>query len=210
MMHTLAVDTQSIFIGERHRALSDEAVTRLQDSMRALGLKQPISIRIVEEMEVDGTLTAGVPVLVTGAHRLEAAKRLNWTHIDCFEVDDDAIKAELWEIAENLHRCELTKEQRDAHIRRYAELLDAQARIAPQAAEQKRGRPISTATKVARATGLSDDTVRRALKPTPKPIPVPNDPVDVTEQQFRSLMSAWNRAGKEARDLFMEEIGALA
>ena len=30
-----------------------------------------------------------------------------------------------WEIAENLHRVDLTKEQRDAHIRRYAELLEA-------------------------------------------------------------------------------------
>lgn len=111
---------------------------------------------------------------VKGRHRLEAAKRLGWTHIDCAVVDGDEIGAELWEIAENLHRLDLTKEQRDEHIRRYAELLEAQrcaASIVPQNAEQSQprivGGPKSITTQVAEATGLSDDTVRRALSPKP-------------------------------------------
>jgi hypothetical protein len=33
----------------------------------------------------------------------------------------------VWELAENLHRLDLTKDQRDQHIRRYAELLEARA-----------------------------------------------------------------------------------
>ena len=41
--------------------------------------------------------------------------------------DDDALKAEVWELAENLHRCDLTKEQRDEHIRRYGEVLELRA-----------------------------------------------------------------------------------
>jgi ParB-like chromosome segregation protein Spo0J len=47
--------------------------------------------------------------LVAGAHRLAAAKQLGWDNIECFilrdELDD---QSRLWEIAENLHRAELT------------------------------------------------------------------------------------------------------
>jgi ParB family chromosome partitioning protein len=204
-MHTLPVDPESIFVGERHRPLNDEAVARLQQSIADIGLRHPISIRVVEEMEIDGELIAGVPVLVAGRHRLEAVRKLKWARVECAEVDDDDIKAELWELAENLHRCDLTKDQRDEHIRRYAELLEAQATIAAPV-EQKRGRPVSTVTKVARATGLSDDTVRRALHPAPRPVPLPVHEEDVTQQQFRALMAAWNRAGAEARDLFLSEV----
>jgi hypothetical protein len=39
----------------------------------------------------------------------------------------------MWEIAENLHRLDLTKDQRDEHIRRYAELLQQRSqRQVPQ------------------------------------------------------------------------------
>lgn len=204
-MQTLPVDPESIFVGERHRPLNDEAVSRLQQSIADIGLRHPISIRVVDEMVIDGEMIAGVPVLVAGRHRLEAVRRLKWARVDCAEVDDDDIKAELWELAENLHRCDLTKEQRDEHIRRYAELVEAQARITPPA-EQKRGRPVSTVTRVARATGLSDDTVRRALRPSPKMTPLPVPEEDVAQQQFRALMIAWNRAGAEARGMFMAEV----
>ena len=120
---TRRVYIDSIQIGERHRALSEDAVQRLARSMADIGLKQPISVRVVEEMELRGELCAGIPFLVAGAHRLAAAKSLGWSHIDCIEVEDDAITAEMWEIAENLNRHDLSKEQRDEHIRRYAELL---------------------------------------------------------------------------------------
>ncbi len=213
--HTIRVD--DIEIGERHRALSTDAVERLAASMKDIGLKQPVSVRLVEEMIVDGELTAGVPVLVAGAHRLAAAKSLGWSHIDCIEVEDDAITAELWELAENLHRHDLTKDQRDEHIRRYAELLTERAAIDLQSAKQsspKVGRPESIDTKIARDTGLSYATVHRALNPKPAPVPrlvyVPDEltEADVIERQVATLMSAWNKAGSEARERFMIEIDA--
>jgi ParB-like chromosome segregation protein Spo0J len=208
-MHTLPVDPESIFVGERHRALDDEAVSRLQASIAEIGLKHPICIRIVDEMEIDGELVAGVPVLVTGRHRLEAVRRLKWARVDCVEIADDALQAEMWEIAENLHRCDLTKEQRDEHIRRYAELLESQrATILVQnepVSKRGPGQPKAIARQIADATGLSKATVRRALSP-PKPIPLPVEPIDVTEQQFRALMAAWNRAGREAREHFLAEV----
>lgn len=77
---------------------------------------------------------------------------------------DDPLAAKLWEIADNLHRCDLTKEQRDQHIRRYAELLEA--RIVPQTApvlQRGRGQPKGIARQIADETGLSKDTIRRAL-----------------------------------------------
>jgi len=217
-MQTLSVRTDSIEIGERHRALSTDAAERLAASMKAIGLKQPISIRIVDLMVIDGQEVEGVPVLVAGRHRLEAARILGWSHIDCFEVDDDQIQAEMWELAENLHRNDLTKEQRDEHIRRFAELLNARQSANLQSAqnaaiESKRQdgrghRPEGVAAKIARATGLSKDTIRRALKPQPKPVqsaaPLPVH--DAVEKQVAALMNAWNRAGREARELFLGKI----
>ncbi|WP_066553712.1 hypothetical protein [Croceicoccus bisphenolivorans] len=69
-------------------------------------------------------------------------------------------------------------EKRDEHIRRYAELLEGRAKIqvtqnaAPeigykQPPPQKKGIP----RQIAEETGLSVDTVRRALNPKPAPEP---------------------------------------
>lgn len=210
--HSIRVD--DIQVGERHRALSQDAVDRLSASMKDLGLMQPISIRVVDEMMLDGDLTAGVPILVAGQHRLAAAKALGWTHIDCVEIGDDPISAELWEIAENLHRLDLTKEQRDEHIRRYDDLLSQ--RIVLQNAKQiepetKRGRPVSNATKIAAETGLSYATVHRALKPQPKVVPIksviePETEEEAITREANAIVAAWNRARQAARDLALEQI----
>src|SRR3546814_16325310 len=82
-------------------------------------------------------------------------------------------------------RLDLTKDQRDEHIRRYAELLEARAAVeiqVPQTAAPEIGyRQPPPQTKgiprqIAEATGLSVDTVRRARTPPPvPPKPVPRD-----------------------------------
>ena len=212
--HYLRID--DIQVGERHRQLTEDAVERLQSSMKELGLMQPITVRIVEEMVVDGDLTAGVPVLVAGRHRLEAAKRLGWSHIDCVELDDDALKAEMWEIAENLHRLDLTKDQRDEHIRRYAELLEARrevqsAQSVPIVSKREDGRghrPKGVAAQIADETGLSAKTIRRALNPAPTSVGTepPKEVFDVHEQARRRLMAAWNGATEEDRQWFRDWI----
>ena len=214
-MKTIALSPDDIEVGERHRALSDPAVIRLAQSMQENGLRQPITIRVVEEMIVDGQLTSGVPVLVAGHHRLAAAKHLGWPQIDCIELADSAVEAELWEIAENLHRLDLTKEQRDEHIRRYAELLKARE-VSPQNAAQPKsgpqgGRPKSVARQIADETGLSDDTVRRALNPHPVPIKAAQPAESEAEAIIReanAIVSAWNRARQEARHIALEQIDA--
>lgn len=145
----------------------------------------------------------------------QAAKRLGWSHIDCIEVDDDAIKAELWEIAENLHRLDLTKEQRDEHIRRYAELLEEQrALISSQNVTKLKtpenpkgaGRPQGVAGQIAAETGLSKKTVLRALNPAPVTSLPPKDVFDVHERNRARLISAWNAATETDRQWFRDWI----
>ena len=211
-MHSIHVD--DIEVGERHRALSSDAVQRLAASMKDIGLRQPISIRVVEEMTIDGELTAGVPVLVAGAHRLDAAKSLGWSHIDCIEVADDPIGAELWEIAENLHRLDLTKDQRDEHIRRYAELLVAKAAAIPHQnaavlPPRGPGQPKGIPRQIANETGLSVATVRRALNPKPAAEVIPlgaRTEQDAILAQANAIIAAWNRACPEARSIAMDTI----
>lgn len=50
-----------------------------------------------------------------------------------------------------------------------------------------------------------------AGRPTPKPpihAPDPEDDYAVTERHVAALMNAWNKAGKEAREQFLDRIGA--
>lgn len=207
-----SIRVEDIVIGERHRALTDDAVQRLAGSMGDIGLKQPISVRIVDEMELDGELTAGVPVLVAGAHRLAAAKALGWSHIDCIEVEDDPISAELWEIAENLHRCDLTTEQKYEHLRRYAELVEMRlARQGEQSAQpvmsdgRQRGPQHRKSVEriVAEETGASLTTVKRARS-------IRIDPPKVVEDERAArrerAMAAFNRLDDEDRAWFRDWI----
>lgn len=215
-MKRLTLDTAIIEVGERHRALSSDAVTRLAASMREIGLRHPISVRITDDYVTgDGEVCDGVPVLVAGAHRLAAAKELGWSKVDCVEVDDDPVSAELWELAENLHRCDLTKEQRDEHIRRYAELLEKrearqpQQNAAPVLSDGRRKGPQhdkGIPRQIAEETGLSVDTVRRALNPRPASAEPPKEVFDVHEQARKRLMSAWNAATEQDRQWFRDWI----
>ncbi len=206
-MQTISIRTDDIETGERHRALSSDAVARLAASIKDIGLIQPITVRVVEEMVVDGELTSGVPVLVAGHHRLAAAKSLGWSHIECIEVDDDALRAELVEIAENLHRLDLTKGQRDEHIRRYAELLAERAKVVPTGTLSKpetgRGNK-GIARQIADATGLSKKVVSHALNP--RPIRAALSDQEVVLRQAEAIVSAWNRASPEARDIALSQI----
>jgi ParB family chromosome partitioning protein len=86
-------------IGPR-RAAADDDVETLAESMKKLGLKTPIWVRYFPAPDDVGSDRL---VLVAGAHRLAAAKKLGWEEIECVVIydmaDDDA---RLWEIAENL------------------------------------------------------------------------------------------------------------
>lgn len=208
------VFVDSVIVGQRHRALDPSKVEALAESIDALGLQQPISVHMNGDDEVH---------LVAGLHRLEAARKLRWEQIDASFITMSPAKREMWEIAENLFRVDLSKDQRDEHIRRYAELIEqaeaeAEKIPVPQNAALEIGyknppkRPKGTARKVAEETGISVDTVRRALNPKPKPVP-PADPpkndYEIVNQQHRALVAAWEKARPEARERFLADIGAV-
>lgn len=146
-----------------------------------------------------------------------STRRMGWSHIDCIEVDDDEVQAELWEIAENLHRLDLTKDERDRHIRRYAELLEVR-RTAEKPGQNVqvsnaggRGNK-SVSTVIAEETGLSARTVRRALNPPP-PIPIksalePESEEEAIIREANAIVAAWNRARQAARELALSQIDA--
>jgi hypothetical protein len=89
--------------------LDDAVVTNLAESMAEIGLQTPISV-LVEDVPGDEAVRA---TLVAGRHRLEAARRLGWPMIECVPLTDPD-QARMWEISENLHRADLTDDERQA------------------------------------------------------------------------------------------------
>ena len=73
-----------------------EAVQKLADSISKVGLLNPIT--------VDQEYT-----LIAGLHRLEAAKMLGWSEIECSVTSLEGLLAELAEIDENFVRKGLSK-----------------------------------------------------------------------------------------------------
>lgn len=153
------------------RALNEETVCRLMESINRVGLRTPITVRLVDGFVSEhGEIIDGQPVLVTGAHRLEAARRLGWEKIDCFVMDDDGIKARLWEIAENLHRAELKELERNEHVAEWIRLTEEADQLTQSVSieskrEDKRGhRKESGIRKAARELNINREDARRAVK----------------------------------------------
>ena len=231
-----------IHIGERQRRLDDEAVQRLMASMAEIGLRTPITVRVVPfAVMPDGEEMEDALSLVAGAHRLEAAKRLGWEKIDCIVVDDSDVEAQMWEIAENLHRAELTALERSEHIARWIKLEEERQEVSSHVATKPAGRPAGGVRAAARELHVDKDDAHRAMKvagltegakeaaremglddnrkallraakePAERQETVIRtyDPLDdwqSVDKQVSALMSAWNRAGPEAREKFLEQI----
>jgi ParB-like chromosome segregation protein Spo0J len=95
---------------ERLRALQQDTVDALAESMKEHGLLHAITVR---KRPGRGYW------VVAGAHRLTAAEKLRWTTIDCVILDDcSADEAELIEIDENLIRANLSPAETAMHIGR--------------------------------------------------------------------------------------------
>lgn len=167
-MKTQQVFVEDVDVGERARQLNPERIEKLADSMKRIGLQYPISVWSPDSSTMQ---------LVAGRHRLEAAKHLGWQFIDAVLVEMSETQRQIWERVENLQRVGLTKNERDEHLRaleklwpkleeeeRAAEVQSPQTAVFESKREDGRGhRPKGIASKIAEATGLSDDTVRRAL-----------------------------------------------
>jgi len=111
------ISVAAVHVAPGRRPVTDAAVVALMASIEAQGLHTPITVRHVDVMDLpDEGEVHGVPVLVAGRHRLEAARRLGWDMIPCVFMAGDERDARLWEIAENLHRADLSSEERRQQI----------------------------------------------------------------------------------------------
>jgi len=107
----MKVEISKILISETRRAVDPESVSRLADSIKDIGLLNPI------------TVTSGNR-LIAGAHRLEACRMLGWLEIDINVVDLDNLQAELAEIDENLIRNELHFIKRGEQLSRRKDIYE--------------------------------------------------------------------------------------
>ena len=119
-------EIRSISVPPDRRSVNDAVVKGLMESFEEVGQITPISCYFDPEIEA--------PVLVAGAHRLEAAKRLGWDRIDGVmlhtDSDTEDLDYELWSIDENLIRAELTDLERANHTARRAEIMKYKAESA--------------------------------------------------------------------------------
>lgn len=161
-METRRIAIEDIFVGDRLRRVAPERVAALAQSIKDIGLMTPISVRdVAGPIKIDGEDVWEVPVLVAGYHRLEAAKSLGWSEIECLIVSENDIDAQLWEISENLHRSELTAIERSEMTAKYAALVGQRvsAQVGPK---PNGGRPEGGDRKAARDLGIKRQDIQRA------------------------------------------------
>jgi len=163
MIESCPVD--SIVVGERRRSADETKVEVLAESIARIGLHTPITIRIVPSMVVDGAECDDVPVLVVGLHRLLAVKRLGYQEIDCLVQTGSEIDAKMWEIAENLHRSDLTALERAEHVAEWIRLEKERDGVVLAQVEPKPqgGRSSGGIRGAARELGIERNEAQRAV-----------------------------------------------
>lgn len=107
--------TADISIRADARAIDENAVLALADSIAECGLINPIRVR----------KTDGGWEVIAGAHRLTACKALGLAEIECLVVSDDDLHAELAMIDENLFRADLSPSERARQTARRKEIYEA-------------------------------------------------------------------------------------
>ncbi len=105
----MKITISEIKINPGRRPASLDGIDELAQSISEIGLLNPITIH------QDHTRVAGL-------HRLEAAKTLGWTEIECSIRNFDALQAELAEIDENVVRTALS-------VIEYGKLLERRKEI---------------------------------------------------------------------------------
>lgn len=107
----MKIKISDIKVNSGRRGAAPEPVAELAKSIAVVGLLNPI------------TLT-GDYTLVAGLHRLEAAKQLGWTEIECIVIGVSGLQAELAEIDENIVRTNLTRQELGEQFLRRKELYE--------------------------------------------------------------------------------------
>ena len=107
----MKIKISSIKINPGRREAAPQSVEELARSIAAVGLMNPVTL------DQNNTLIAGL-------HRLEAARLLGWTEIECNITGMNSVQAELAEIDENIVRTKLTKQELGDQLLRRKELYE--------------------------------------------------------------------------------------
>lgn len=154
MIFKILID--DIIVPEGRRALDHDEVAQLAESLRTLGQLHPILVR------QDGQTLR----LVAGNHRLAAARSLGWGEIEAVFLDGDDAQMRRVEIAENLHRNELTALERDELLAEWIRLTDKEDQKPSQpetVSKGGRGKE-GGVNAAARELGVSKADAHRAVK----------------------------------------------
>jgi len=163
----MRININKIIINPNRREASPSDVRKLADSIAEIGLMNPITL------DADHNLIAGL-------HRLEAAKLLGWSEIECNVCELDELHAELAEIDENYIRANLTPLETSQLLFRRKEIYEALHHETKAGVAQGNGvkrsagdsdladnlsvRPKSFAQDTAKKLGVDERTVRRQVK----------------------------------------------
>jgi ParB-like chromosome segregation protein Spo0J len=145
---------------EPDRQLDWALVFSIAESARTIGFLHPIAVRKVQIKRKSKFRTK--TVLVAGAHRLAAAHYLVHERIDCRYVDnDDATSVQLVQIGEDLFRKQLTVLQQAELVTKWYELVSKNYVYGQVDRKNKRGRPPSGISRVARDLPLGTSVEAR-------------------------------------------------
>lgn len=147
----LAIDDIDIPVGRRE--VDVVVVKRIADSIDQIGLRHPITVKRKGERYV----------LIVGRHRLEAFKKLDRDFIPATIVTMTNDEARLWEIAENLHRAELTKLERDEQVAEWIRITE-KLHAVQSAPHGKAGQKPGGISAAARELGIEETDAKRSVK----------------------------------------------
>lgn len=91
----MKISVDEIQVREGRRELDTAHVQELADSIKELGLLNPVTVDKEN-------------YLIAGLHRLEAVKLLEWSEVECTVSSLEGLRAELAEIDENIVRNDFT------------------------------------------------------------------------------------------------------
>lgn len=151
---TVMIRIDAVRVGASRRKTEKTKVAALAESIALIGLRMPITV-----LPADAEGRHG---LVAGRNRLEACRSLGHAEIAA-EVEGNKLAAQLWEIAENFHRTDLTAIQRSSLVGRWMKLaarMRKGGQVATPGGSQPHNRGI---TGVSRALGIPRTTARRAV-----------------------------------------------
>jgi hypothetical protein len=204
-MEILGVNPSGVSVAAGRRPLNEARVCALMQSMGDIGLQHPITVWLAP---------GDIPHLIAGAHRLEAAKRLDWATIDVVISPMDEATRDLWEIDENLARAELSDDEKRECLKRRKAIWEKQqadrAALADKATgnsgkslptiqhrpKRGRGAPKGFAADTAEKTGLSKRRINQLLadpKPKKATTPEPSKQRKAPKTPVEQQQAAFNR-----------------